>query len=320
MTTYIDSRIVTLTSATAKTKNNSTMLSNVEFEMIGLLRQEEDIIHTEISVLSAEIPVSFYNVNTTNNAFKYVYNGVPITGTTIAVGNYNATTLLAAINAVVLATWGTQVVLLTISKITGKITFTTGGLIFTYTGATSTMNTLLGFTNISYSTSGGTLTAPFPANLLGTKRISICSDLIPIYSYTSVSNTLSNTLATIEVDQPAFGLLLYKNTTQIRSKLRVDTLDIFDILIKDELDKFLDFNNCDWSITLVFDILRKTIVDTAEPFQTILANNSTLKQSGAKEPTSSGIEMVDNLPKDLSLAKEDEINTDLDLLNYNPKK
>ena len=48
MTTYLDSRIVTLTSATAKIKNNGTMLSNVDYEMIGLLREEDDIIHTEI--------------------------------------------------------------------------------------------------------------------------------------------------------------------------------------------------------------------------------------------------------------------------------
>jgi hypothetical protein len=312
MTTYIDSRIVTLTSATAKTKYNSTFLSDVEFEMIGLLRQESDIIHTEISVLSAEIPVSFYNVTTTNNSFRYVYNGTPVT-TTIAVGNYNATTLLAFINASILAVWGTQVVTLTISKVTGKFLFTIpSGLVFQYVGGTSTTNTLLGFVSATYISSGGLLTAPFPANLLGTKRISICSTYLPIYSYTSVSNTLSDTLATIEVDQPAFGLLLYKNTTQLRSRLRVDTLDVFDIQLRDELNQLLDFNNCDWSITLVLDITRKTIVDTADPFNTILANN-----------VSMNLPRVDNLPKDLpqvDLGKGDQINSDLDLLNYNPKK
>lgn len=308
MTTYLDSRIVTLTSATAKIKYNSTMLSSVEFEMIGLLRQEADIIHTEVSVLSAEIPVSFYNVTANNNIFRYVFGSTY--AFTIPVGNYNATTLIANINTQLVAP-----LVMSISKLTGKITISGGGgSTISYLGGTSTTNTIIGFTNTTAS-GVGTLTAPFPMNLLGTKRISICSDLMPIYSYNSVSNTLSNTLATLEVDQPAFGLLLYKNTTQIRSRLRVDTLDVFDIQIKDELDQFLDFNNCDWSITLVLDILRKTIIDTAEPFDAILANNSNLKQNEAN-PLPMDLPKVDNLP----LAKEDEINTDLDLLNYNPKK
>jgi hypothetical protein len=276
--------------------------------MIGLLRQEADIIHTEVSVLSAEIPVSFYNVTATNNTFNYLYVSTNYS-ITIPVGNYNATTLITYINTQLIAP-----LVMSISKLTGKITLTGAAVTIQYNGLTSTTNTIFGFTR-TLLTGTGTLTAPFPMNLLGTKRISICSDLIPIYSYTSVSNTLSNTLATLEVDQPAFGLLLYKNTTQIRSRLRVDTLDVFDIQLKDELDQLLDFNNCDWSITLVFDILRKTIVDTADSFNNILANNSSLIQSGSKEPTSSGIEMVDNLP----LAKEDEINTDLDLLNYKSK-
>jgi len=310
MTTYLDSRIVTLTSATAKTKYNSTMLSNVEFEMIGLLRQEADIIHTEVSVLSAEIPVSFYNVTANNNLFRYIFGSTY--AFTIPVGNYNATTLIANINTQLVAP-----LVMSISKLTGKISISGGGgSTISYLGGTSTTNTIIGFTNTT-SSGVGTLIAPFPMNLLGTKRISICSDLIPIYSYTSVSNTLSNILATIEVDQPAFGLLLYKNTTQIRSKLRVDTLDVFDIQLKDELDQFLDFNNCDWTITLVFDILRQSIVDTAEPFNTILANNVSMNL-----PKDDNLPKIDNLPKDLpkDLGKSDEINSDLDLLNYKPNK
>lgn len=315
MTTYLDSRIVTLTSATAKNKYNSTALSDVEFEMIGLLRQESDIIHTEISVLSAEIPVSFYNVTANNNTLRYIYIATNYL-ITIPVGNYNATTLITYINTQLVAP-----LVMSISKLTGKITISGGGgNTIQYLGATSTTNTIIGFTNTT-SSGVGTLVAPFPMNLLGTKRISICSTYLPIYSYSSVSNTLGDTLATLEVDQPAFGLLLYKNTTQIRSKLRVDTLDVFDIQLRDELNQLLDFNNCDWSITLVLDILRKTIVDTADSFNNILANNSSLIQSGStSEDLPKDLPKVDNLPKDLPLGKEDEINSDLDLLNYNPKK
>ena len=311
MNTYLDSRIITLTSATAKQKYNGTALSQVEFEMIGLLKEEDSIIHTEISVLSAEIPVSFYNINATNNAFKYIYNGTSVLGTTIAIGNYNATTLITAINAAILAFWGSPVVTLSISKLTGKFSFTIpSGLSFTYSGAISTTNTLLGFLNVSYTSSGTNLTAPHPANLLGAKRISICSDLLAIYSYSSLTNNLGNTLTTIEIDQPAFGLLLYKNTTNIRSKLRVTTLDIFDIELRDELGNLLDFNNCDWSITLVLDILRK-VEDTADiTFSSVLEGN---KQN-----------MIKSVPNSLGEVKPPipiiPLKDDLELLSHESKK
>ena len=306
MNTYLDSRIITLTSSTATLKNNGTMLSNVEYQMIGLLKEEESIIHTEISVLSAEIPVSFYNINTTNNSLRYIFGAINYL-ITIPVGNYNATSLITYLN-----TQFVSPVVMAISNITGKITITgNGSSTIQYLGLTSTTNTLLGFLSATYS-SITPLSAPYPMNLLGAKRISICSDLLPIFSYTSVSNTLGNTLATIEIDQPSFGLLLYKNTTNIRSKLRVSTIDVFDIQLKDELNQYLDFNNCDWSITLVLDILRR--IEDNNPditLPSILAKN---QDNLLNKPSNLG---ESSIPVPIPLPI---LNDELDLLSHNTKK
>ena len=55
---------------------------------------------------------------------------------------------------------------------------------------------------------------------------------------------------------PAFGLIFYKNTTLIKSRLRVASLDSFDIQLKDEFGNLLDFNNAPWSITIGLFITR----------------------------------------------------------------
>jgi len=252
MATYTDTRLITLSSDYAKKYNNGSMLSDVEYQFVGMLKDELDIVRTDISVISAELPVSFYNITTTNNTLVYGINGGSLITITIPVGNYNANSLISYLNPLFLA----SNIVMSISSITGKITlaFISGSGTIQYNLA-STTGTILGFIpKTSYS--GASLIPPYPMNLLGVKRISICSDLLPVYVFTSVSAGLGNILMTIDVDKPPFGLLLYKNLSNIRSKLRISRLDYFDIKIKDEFNNFIDFNNCSWTITLVMDIIR----------------------------------------------------------------
>ena len=67
MDQYItDSKQINLSSNSATTSNgskNSVMLFNLN----NILKKEEDIIYNLVSVIHAEIPVSFYTINSTNN-------------------------------------------------------------------------------------------------------------------------------------------------------------------------------------------------------------------------------------------------------------
>ena len=63
MTTYIDSRQINLSSDTADQYLNGSFLSNVVFNMNGMLKNEDDIVMTQISVNSAQIPISYYNLD-----------------------------------------------------------------------------------------------------------------------------------------------------------------------------------------------------------------------------------------------------------------
>ena len=114
---YQDNVIITLNSANASLVN-STLKSSVSFNFTGLLKEEDDIVRSYISVINAQIPMSFYIINSTNN--KLVFNpmgGGSITDIYVPIGNYNAYTLSASLMSAFLAN-GISIVI-TVSPQTG---------------------------------------------------------------------------------------------------------------------------------------------------------------------------------------------------------
>ena len=72
---YQDNRIITLNSQDGD-KLNGTYLSNIHFNFSGLLKDEKNLIRSYITVLNAQIPVSFYIIDETNNIFNYIDDSV----------------------------------------------------------------------------------------------------------------------------------------------------------------------------------------------------------------------------------------------------
>ena len=66
---YLDSRIIILNSEHG-IQNNGSYKSDILFKFQGLLIQENDIEQVQFSFVNAQIPVSFYTINYTNNVFK----------------------------------------------------------------------------------------------------------------------------------------------------------------------------------------------------------------------------------------------------------
>ena len=64
-----DSCLINLSSSSA-TKLNSTMNSNLLFKCIGMVKPDKNILYNTISVLNAQIPISYYLINSTNNKFS----------------------------------------------------------------------------------------------------------------------------------------------------------------------------------------------------------------------------------------------------------
>ena len=97
---YLDSRIIILNSAHGISMNG-TYKSNLLFTFNGLLSNEDNIERVEMSVVNCQIPVSFYTVNYTNNMFKIKLGDNAVQNYYIQVGNYNANSLILALNTLI---------------------------------------------------------------------------------------------------------------------------------------------------------------------------------------------------------------------------
>jgi hypothetical protein len=266
MTTYNDSRIIILNSSTATT-NNSTMNSNVFFPFLGLLKEDTNIQSNSIQLIDAQMPMSFYIINTTNNVLTYVVSSVSYI-ITIPVGNYNGNTLITVMITKFLANGHT--ITPTISKINGILTFTGSSINFTFKKVGSTIFTILGFTADSTSSSF-ILIATYPLNLLGIKRLTITSNSLAVNGYSSLISGMQNILGTIELDQPTFGLVVYRNLSNMNSMLKVNKIDGIDISIFDEDGNFIDFNNINWTMKFILTSTRHVIIQSPSSFSDIVS-------------------------------------------------
>lgn len=264
--TYIDQRQIILSSDHA-ILNNGTFLSDVNFTFIGLLQDDADIEEITVQVQNAQIPNSFYNINIYTNILNITYGGTPYS-LTLTRGNYNSTTLINEIIAK-LATVGITDITITISSITGVVTFTSvSTLVIQPTG---TVNKTLGFElGTTYTSIGGIITAPFPLNLLGILKLKIASYEIQTGNFDSSVDGTLNILATIPIEAGSFGLILYDNISNTQSMIRNPTLDGFDLKIYGDDNNLVNFNNVGWNITLLLSITRTRRVKSNTLFREIV--------------------------------------------------
>lgn len=248
---FSDNKTISLNSQDG-TLRNGTMLSNILFNTGCVLEEDKSIVDCHISVINCQIPVSYYTINDTNNTFQ----AKPFAGTystiTIPKGNYNQYDLQTAL---ILALAAISTFSFTFNKATGILTwiaFANYSLNFVgYKGAAG----ILGFNQAVYNSVGTIVDGVYPLNLLGVKRISIKSYNLGITNFSSVGGDI--TLTTIPSDQPPFCMLSYINQNPDDKQLvNVKTINSIDILLLDENDNFLDFNNIPWTLTLMLEITR----------------------------------------------------------------
>lgn len=250
---YIDRKLIVLNSKDAQ-RQNGAYLSSLLFPFTDILKRESDIKYATIGLLSAEIPVSFYNININNQVLKCTISSVAYT-VTIPESNYNSTTFIAAFQAQFLATTGRSIDL-TISKLTGKLTFTLSGYTLILL-TSSTIYEVLGLEVSTTYTISSTLISPYMCNLLGIKKLKVISSALSNGSLDSLGN--STILQTISVDQPAYGLISYQNNDANFAILKSKTISNIDLEIRDENNKLIDLNGIHFSITLVLNIHRISV-------------------------------------------------------------
>ena len=247
MNSYTETKLVNLSSESADQFFNTTYLSNVSFDTPGLLIKNPLISRIELSVLHAEIPVSFYTINYSNSWFKYKLDVDPIINVQLPVGNYNANSLITALLTLINDTNFTII----INKINGVIQMHHNKTFSIYTDNTNSIGKILGFNlNSIYTsteTSLYTLTALYPLNLLGIKKLNISSTSLITNNFSSAIGSTS-LINSISVDQPPFGLIVYQNTGGAKFTLTNTDIHKIDLAITDEDFNYINFNNINWSI------------------------------------------------------------------------
>lgn len=269
---YTESKLISLNSANGILQNSSYK-SNVSFFMPGILKEHDDIIRAEISLVHAQIPVSFYVVNYTNNLFKFKLNTDPIQTVTITPGNYNANTLITEIKAKV----AHNNFNIAFNKITGKLTFSHNQPLIIYNDFDYSIGTILGLDKLVYtaSVSPYEILCPYPLNLLGIKKLTIMSNELITHNFTSGIMGGSNILAEIPNDAVLWGQISYNNYSNISHLLYNMVLEnTFDIYIKDENNNFINFNNADWTLTFNLNILKKSPQNSPIKFNDIIQNQN----------------------------------------------
>jgi len=246
---YQDNRIITLNSQDGELLNG-TYLSNIHFNFSGLLKDDKNLIRSYITVINAQIPVSFYIIDETNNILNYTDNSVNKT-IELTEGNYNGNQMVTALNTGFTVNG---------SPVTSFLAPQSGILYFFITGgnsitllSTSTAKKILGFdVNITSTT---LIKLPYQLNLLGKKKLFINSNNLRNSAFTSKNLASTQTIAVIPVDQPPYSMINFSSTVDIQKIiLNNRVLDMIDIEITDESTNFVNFRNIDWSITLCLTV------------------------------------------------------------------
>lgn len=256
MTTFVETKIVALTSQSATIKYNTTLLSNVFYGLGSIFNNDNDIIHKQVQLLNAQIPYSFYVINSTNNQFRYQLGAGTIFTSTIPVGNYNGNSLITALRSALTANSITLTI--SLSSINGRLTFTHASSNFTFYSVTNSILPNLGFiAGTNYTSASLTLTSPNALNLLGIKTLQIRSSNLIMANISSVQGGQTTLLSTIPVDCVPFGMMNYVDKGNHLMTIHNDSLDDLQIEIIDgENGNFIDFGGQDWCITLAFHITR----------------------------------------------------------------
>jgi hypothetical protein len=229
----------------------------MNFAFTGLLKDDVNIVRTYVTVLNAQIPVSFYVIDATNNTLAYLKSGGTKSFVSIRIGNYNSGTLITALNDAFI-TAGNPDLSVGINTINGVLQFASinAYTIYNLTNG-STIGTILGIGENIIVLPSTSVRCAYPLNLLGKSKLLINSRNLNNVAYTSFGLGFTTTIATVPVNVPPYSLIQYACAVEQQKNVLVNrVLDNIDIQILDTDNRFINFNNVDWSITLVLSIER----------------------------------------------------------------
>jgi hypothetical protein len=233
---------INLSSNSTTIKNNS--YNSVMIFNLPTIKKEENILYNQVSLIHAQIPVSYYTINENNNLFVLSTGSYVLTN-----GNFNATSFKTMFSNLLGLSFS-----MNLNNETGKYTLSCTS---SFTILPSSCYKILGLEKNKTYIVSSSLTFPYPCNFLGVNRIKIKSGSFKTNNLDSNSNGHSDLLATIPVNVSQYSLINYINYVGFKNIIHNEDINIIDITITDEEDNILNFNGIDIHLTLQIDSIIK---------------------------------------------------------------
>ena len=221
--------------------NGST--SNCIFDFNNLPIDDGDIY---VSVQTAQIPCTYYNVDSINNLLVYNVGVGANINLVIPPSNYNVNTLLTYLTTVMTG------FTITYNTSTNKYTFTHSSSSFSFK-STSTCFELIGFVDgAQYNSSGLSLVSTISVNFFTIRNILIeCSNLITVNKSSDITDSNASILTSIPISVSSGSILSYSNVFGLSDRVAsVKNFASLQIRLLDQDLDLLNLNGTEWSITL----------------------------------------------------------------------
>lgn len=256
----INSNQIFLHSDNADIYFNGTMKSSVEFFLKEPIKLEKNSIECKLSVVNAQIPVSFCIINNYNNNINITISGIK-TVYYFPIGNYNVQQFITQWAITIGNNWT-----ITFNQISNVLTFQyISPFIFSDANPNISMLSVIGFKyGAIYNSIGNILISPFPVNFGLIPRLHIKSDTFAYRNIDSFTKTRTRSLCIIPVNSPPNGMILYNNFTNFKSIVNHRNISSIRIDITDDFRNLIDFRNIDWSLTLQIDVCNDIIQDFSD--------------------------------------------------------
>lgn len=235
--------------------------SDYIFDIESHIRCPPNITMT-VKVSKAEFPVSFYNINETNNVFRFRYKDLSIERVIVFdVGNYNVNQFLSHLNDKLQALTFTDVVI-NWSSLSNKLSLQCASEF--RISSQSTCLSLLGFTDKDHVSDGShKITGDSMIDIRGHTSIYINTDLMnETYTFSGKGHQTNHCLARLPVNGGAYGTITYQPIQCLSVPVKRNNISRFRIWIYDQNNNYIDFNQMKWTMTLQIDYHRVKPVDT----------------------------------------------------------
>lgn len=258
-----ESFLVVLDSRNADAYFNSTWNSSVNFEFEDpILKEDNYTIQMSCSVLNFSVANSIYNINETNS-FLSLSDGTAY-NLYIPYGTYNFITLNNTIKNL-----GIGNITMSLNSITNKISFTHPTNTITINNNSTILLILGGILNQTYT--GQTINMPYQCNFNGVNNINIYLENVNTRNVDSFQKANCSLIQSIQVN-PYSSQIIFNKTNDYSCTIKQNNMNYLQVDIKDDLNRYINFNNQSWNLTLCFSIVKETPKASRDNFHSILFN------------------------------------------------